>query len=188
MLAHELGHWKLGHTICTMIAGSTVMLLEFSLFSLFRGSRHLLEEFGFVEVQPVIMSLTLFMMVLGPVDSFIGWLFKLLSRRCDVFRSCSVIGFMRACITRRCACQYLRYCTCLRMCITGVVSCRYEFQADGFAVSLKHATKLSEALKILDKENKSDFVVDSLYSQYHYSHPPLSERLRAINAAAKKML
>lgn len=74
-------------------------------------------------------------------------------------------------------------------CIADIVACcRYEFQADGFAVSMKHAPHLTEALKILDKENKSDFVVDSLYSQYHYSHPPLGERLKAIHAAAKKLL
>jgi STE24 endopeptidase len=66
--------------------------------------------------------------------------------------------------------------------------CRYEFQADGFAVSLQHADNLTEALKILDKENKSDFVVDWFFSQYHYSHPPLIERLRAIARAAKKAL
>ena len=67
---------------CLLVAGQVVTLFQFSLFTLFRGSRHLLEEFGFVDVQPVIMSLALFMMVLGPIDSFIGWLFKLLSRRC----------------------------------------------------------------------------------------------------------
>lgn len=66
--------------------------------------------------------------------------------------------------------------------------CRYEFQADEFAVKMEHAAQLQEALKSLDKENKSDFVVDRLYSQYHYSHPPLVERLRAIQAAAKKAL
>lgn len=84
VLAHELGHWKLGHTICLLVGGQAVALSQFSLFSVFRGSKHLLEEFGFVEVQPVIMSLALFMMVLGPIDSFIGWLFKLLSRRCCI--------------------------------------------------------------------------------------------------------
>lgn len=79
--------------------------------------------------------------------------------------------------------------TCLLACITDRKACRrYEFQADRFAVSMKHAPQLTEALKILDKENKSDFVVDGLYSQYHYSHPPLSERLKAIHAAAKKLL
>jgi hypothetical protein len=49
-----------------------------------RGSKHLLAEFGFAEVQPVIMSLLLFMMVLSPIDSLIGYLFKLLSRRCCI--------------------------------------------------------------------------------------------------------
>ena len=76
----------------------------------------------------------------------------------------------------------------LMACIADMVACRFEFQADGFAVSMKHAPHLTEALKILDKENKSDFVVDPLYSQYHYSHPPLGERLKAIHAAAKKLL
>lgn len=66
--------------------------------------------------------------------------------------------------------------------------CRYEFQADEFAVKMKRAPELQEALKNLDKENKSDFVVDRLYSQYHYSHPPLVERLRAIQTAAKKVV
>jgi Peptidase family M48 len=66
--------------------------------------------------------------------------------------------------------------------------CRFEFQADGFAVSMDKAEPLTQALKVLDKENKSDFVVDRLYSQYHYSHPPMPERLRAIAAAAKKAL
>ena len=42
--------------------------------------------------------------------------------------------------------------------------------------------RLVEALKILDKENMSDFVVDPLYSAYHYSHPPMVERLRAIES------
>jgi STE24 endopeptidase len=55
-------------------------------------------------------------------------------------------------------------------------------------VSMKHAESLQEALKILDTENKSDFVVDRFYSQYHYSHPPMAERLRAIAEAAKKVL
>ena len=55
-------------------------------------------------------------------------------------------------------------------------------------MGLKHAEPLTEALKILDKENKSDFVVDRLYSTYHYSHPPMAERLRAIGEKAKKLL
>ena len=69
-----------------------------------------------------------------------------------------------------------------------LAACRFEFQADGFAAGLEHGPRLQEALKLLDKENKSDFVVDRFYSQYHYSHPPLAERLRALAGAAKKTL
>ena len=66
--------------------------------------------------------------------------------------------------------------------------CRFEFQADGFAAELGHTERLQEALKKLEQENKSDFVVDPLFSAYHYSHPPLAERLRALAAKAKKTI
>jgi Zn-dependent protease with chaperone function len=36
----------------------------------------------------------------------------------------------------------------------------------------------------LGHENKSDFDPDWLYAAYHYSHPPLIERLRAIDMGA----
>jgi STE24 endopeptidase len=82
VLAHELGHWKLGHTLCLMAGQQAILLAQFVLFAVFRSSDHLLEEFGFVDKKPVIVSLTLFMMVIGPVDKLISWLFNLLSRRC----------------------------------------------------------------------------------------------------------
>jgi STE24 endopeptidase len=193
VLAPELGHWKLGHTICLMALQQVVMLSQFVLFAIVRSSSHLLEEFGFVDKKPVIISLLLFSMICGPMDSLIGWLFNLLSRRCDaacsmcVPVSCSVPAF-------QCVCQFpalFQLALHDRLCSLAsdpCAFCRYEFQADAFAVSLKQEDHLTEALKILDKENKSDFVVDRLYSQYHYSHPPLIERLRAIQAAGKKLV
>jgi len=66
------------------------------------------------------------------------------------------------------------------------LSRRYEFQADNFAVTLGHAPQLREALKKLDSNNKSAPNVDPWYSAYHYSHPPLLERLTAIDVASKK--
>lgn len=39
---------------------------------------------------------------------------------------------------------------------------------------------------MLDKENMGAPNVDPWYSAYHYSHPPLPERLRAITAKLKK--
>jgi STE24 endopeptidase len=70
--------------------------------------------------------------------------------------------------------------------LSNILSRRYEFQADGFAVSLGKAEELKHALKILDAKNRSAVNVDAWYSAYHYSHPPLVERLNAIDVAAKK--
>jgi STE24 endopeptidase len=68
----------------------------------------------------------------------------------------------------------------------NVLSRRFEFQADAFAVDLGRATDLRGALLKLDRENRSACNVDPWYSAYHYSHPPLVERLKAIDANYKK--
>lgn len=70
--------------------------------------------------------------------------------------------------------------------LQNMVSRAFEFQADAFAVSMGKAAQLKEALCILDKENKGPPNVDSWYSTYHYSHPPLPERLMAVERRAKK--
>uniref|UniRef100_A0A7S0RQZ8 CAAX prenyl protease n=1 Tax=Chlamydomonas leiostraca TaxID=1034604 RepID=A0A7S0RQZ8_9CHLO len=73
-----------------------------------------------------------------------------------------------------------------------VLSRTFEFQADGFAVKLGHGGKLKDALLRLEEENKGAMHVDPWYSAYHYSHPPLVERLnaidKAVSAGAKKAL
>ncbi|KAL4102164.1 hypothetical protein PRIC1_005912 [Phytophthora ramorum] len=61
-----------------------------------------------------------------------------------------------------------------------------EFQADAFAVDLGHDAALKSGLTKLAIENLSNMNPDVLYSAYHYSHPPLVERLNAITARAKK--
>lgn len=115
----------------------------------------------------------------------------------------------------------------------NVISRKNEFEADAFAVDLGHNENLTEALIIMQKENKSALNVDSWYhtvclhsylglivekcsmawcciwttifwinwlfdvkvtwsfvlcrySTFHYSHPPLPERLDAIDKHAKK--
>lgn len=62
-----------------------------------------------------------------------------------------------------------------------------EFQADAFAVDLGYARALKTGLTKLALENLSNMNPDALYSAYHYSHPPLVERLNAITARAKKL-
>ena len=52
-----------------------------------------------------------------------------------------------------------------------------------FGISAR--THMIQALLKLEEENKSAMNVDPLYSSYHYSHPPLAERLRAIDMGIK---
>ncbi|EIE26911.1 hypothetical protein COCSUDRAFT_27312 [Coccomyxa subellipsoidea C-169] len=143
VLAHELGHWKLGHTLKNLILTQMQMLCTFALFSLVKESTGLFTSFGFVNQQPAFIAYTLFSIISAPVNEVVGLLSNILSRR-------------------------------------------FEFQADAFAVSLGKAEELKQALKILDAKNRSAVNVDPLYSAYHHSHPPLVERLTAVDAATKK--
>lgn len=61
-----------------------------------------------------------------------------------------------------------------------ILSRRFEFQADEFAVSLGKAAPLRKALISLHKDNLSFPVYDPLYSCWHLSHPPLLERINAM--------
>lgn len=63
---------------------------------------------------------------------------------------------------------------------------RNEFQADAFAVQLGYGEKLQSGLTKICIENLSNMNPDALYSAYHYSHPPLVERLSAIELKMKK--
>ena len=61
-----------------------------------------------------------------------------------------------------------------------VLSRRFEFQADSFAVKLNHGDPLKRALKKLEIDNMTYPFSDFLYAKYHYSHPTLLERLKAV--------
>jgi len=60
-----------------------------------------------------------------------------------------------------------------------------EFQADAFSVKLGYAKTLESGLIKLQTNNKSAMTPDPWYSTYHYSHPPLVERLKAIKGNKK---
>ncbi|TPX70608.1 Ste24 endopeptidase [Spizellomyces sp. 'palustris'] len=64
--------------------------------------------------------------------------------------------------------------------LQNVVSRKNEFQADAFAKKLGYAKLLRSALIKLQVENKGNMNPDKWYSAWHYSHPPLVERLDAI--------
>lgn len=52
----------------------------------------------------------------------------------------------------------------------NVISRRFEFEADAFAVDLGHSENLTEALIIMQKENKSALNNDSWYGNTHLLH------------------
>jgi len=63
-----------------------------------------------------------------------------------------------------------------------MLSRRFEFQADSFAASMGKSEGLQNGLFTIHEENKGDLNPDPWYSWYHFSHPPLVERLRALKA------
>lgn len=81
VLAHELGHWKMGHTTKQLIIAQGHLFFLFSLFSAFIENRSLYADFGFVTERPVIIGFMLFSEVLSPTESIIGLLMNVMSRR-----------------------------------------------------------------------------------------------------------
>ena len=67
-----------------------------------------------------------------------------------------------------------------------IISRKFEFEADAFARNLGYTEQLKSGLIKLQKKNLSTMNPDPWYSTYHYSHPPLVERLAALDAAAAK--
>lgn len=57
---------------------------------------------------------------------------------------------------------------------------RFEFQADGFARGLGYSAQLARSLIKLQIQNLSTMDADWMYASYHYSHPILPERLKAL--------
>jgi len=61
-----------------------------------------------------------------------------------------------------------------------VISRKHEFEADNYASYYNYTKELKSGLIKLHTENKSPLDPDKLYAIYHYSHPPLLERLEAL--------
>ncbi|MBR4597659.1 MAG: M48 family metallopeptidase [Opitutales bacterium] len=68
--------------------------------------------------------------------------------------------------------------------IKNAVSRKYEYQADAFAKRVCGGeTSLIAALRKLHAKNLSNLTPHRIYSAFHYSHPTLLERERALRAA-----
>ncbi|KAI0472103.1 peptidase family M48-domain-containing protein [Xylariaceae sp. FL0804] len=138
VLAHELGHWSLGHTTRLFGISQAHVFYIFTLFSLFVNNHSLYADFGFVKEHPIIIGFILFSDALAPMDTVIKLLMNIMSRR-------------------------------------------FEFQADAFARDLGYKTELASSLIKLQIQNLSTMDADWMYASYHFSHPILSERLKALD-------
>uniref|UniRef100_G7NUD2 CAAX prenyl protease n=2 Tax=Macaca fascicularis TaxID=9541 RepID=G7NUD2_MACFA len=140
VLGHELGHWKLGHTVKNIIISQMNSFLCFFLFAVLIGRKELFAAFGFYDSQPTLIGLLIiFQFIFSPYNEVLSFCLTVLSRR-------------------------------------------FEFQADAFAKKLGKAKDLYSALIKLNKDNLGFPVSDWLFSMWHYSHPPLLERLQALKS------
>jgi len=145
ILGHELGHWKLGHTLSNFCITQVYTAAAFGGFAwTMQQGTELFGAFGFADNVPTLIALLLFFQTLwAPVDKMLSFLLTLFSRY-------------------------------------------NEFGADAFAVSLGRSQALQSGLCKIHVENLGCMAPDVLYSTYHYSHPPLVERLSAMMENTKK--
>ena len=149
ILGHELGHWKLGHTLLNFAFTQLYFGAAFYVFSLCFNSDDLYSAFGFDDPKrpvPTIIALMLFFQTLwSPVDKILSFMLTVFSRHC-------------------------------------------EFAADAFSVDLGMSQQLQSGLCKIHLENLGAMAPDPWYSTFHYSHPPLVERLSAMMTLDKKTM
>lgn len=147
ILGHELGHWKLGHTLSNFVITQLYFGASFYGFSLCYKTVELYQAFGFDGVDrpiPTIIALLLFFQTLwAPVDK--------------------ILSFMQTMHSRKC-----------------------EFEADEFSGGMGMSQELQTGLCKISLENLGALCPDPWYAKYHYSHPPLVERLSAMIESHKK--
>jgi STE24 endopeptidase len=68
------------------------------------------------------------------------------------------------------------------------LSRKFEFEADDFAKGLGFRNELASSLIKLHAQNLSTMDADWMYASYHFSHPHLSERLKALDWKPKEAL
>jgi STE24 endopeptidase len=64
--------------------------------------------------------------------------------------------------------------------VNNIFSRKFEFQADNYAKQTFESKYLIEALKILSKDSLSNLTPHPKYVWWHYSHPPLAQRINSL--------
>jgi len=65
--------------------------------------------------------------------------------------------------------------------VSSYYSRKHEYEADYYAASKYMKEPMINALKVLSRENFSNLTPHPLYVKLRYSHPPTSDRIKAIN-------
>lgn len=88
VLAHELGHWKMGHIMKNMGIVQLHLFFVFALFAAFVRNASLYSSFGFgpragfgITTRPIIIGFILFNEIFAPVESLVGLGMNVLSRK-----------------------------------------------------------------------------------------------------------
>jgi len=141
ILAHEAGHWKLGHIRRRLLWAELISLLAFGIAFLALQWEGLPSLLGMAEA------------------SFFGRV--------------AIFGFLASVLTFP---------------LTPLGSWwsrRHEWQADRFAVDLAGAPQpLASALVKLARENLANLHPHPLYAWFHYSHPPIVDRVRRLDGVS----
>lgn len=82
VLGHELGHWKLGHTVKNIVISQMNSFLCFFLFAVLIGQKELFAAFGFYDQQPILIGLMIiFQFIFSPYNEVLSFCLTVLSRR-----------------------------------------------------------------------------------------------------------
>lgn len=139
VLAHEIGHYKLGHIPRLLLLSAAFLFVSFLVLAFLLESAWFMQAFGFNAGDGLGPVLLLFGLLSGLVTFWTTPLMNGLSRK-------------------------------------------HEYEADAFARKAlgEDPEPLRDALRILNEKNLSNLTPHPLYSAFHYSHPTLLERERAL--------
>ncbi len=141
VLAHEIGHFKKGHIVKSLVLGALTTGALFFLLGRTMENRALFDAFGVRETS-VYVSLVLFAILVSPVNEVLSIAGNWLSRK-------------------------------------------HEFEADAYAAEATgDPGAMADALRKLSRDNLSNLTPHPFYVFLHYTHPPVAERIRALETAA----
>ncbi|OEG69956.1 peptidase M48 [Candidatus Endomicrobiellum trichonymphae] len=138
ILAHEMGHFKLGHIVKHIIFSFVLSGIMLFVFSLLIDKAWLYNAF-FMRTQPVYAGIIFFSFLYAPVSLIISPISSYFSRK-------------------------------------------HEYEADSYAVTTyRNPQAMINALKKLSVDNMSNLYPHKFKVFLEYSHPPVLERIKAIN-------